>query len=418
MLRAPNLLLNKSKYSISPLKAAAYSTSSIFRNANQTAVFTWGEGTLGQLGHERFAITQSWNGDHYIQHDPRRLVKSKGYTSLAIGKEYTLGLTDSGDVYGWGKGFAGVDAQSNIPLPINFSAAKDIGRHIVKIAAGPAHCAAIDNEGHVLTWGNNGGWYDGGGQLGHGNTDSLNTPKYIESFSAYGAKAAHVSLGTQHTLILTTDGEVLACGHGEYGRIGTGNLENVETPETVEVLVDETITQVSAGNSFSMALSESGNLYTWGKNDTGQLGIKDTMIDIYSMETYPQLIDIKGFFKETPVHIHAGFKRACVVTAEGSLYVWGYKLSHYPTLVDKDAFDGKKVVRAYCGGEKHRCLVAVTEDDRLWTVGHSKCNMLGWTGASGLITDPVKIGKGAWDDRTVRGVYVGSNHIGVIADMM
>eukprot|EP00605_Chrysophyceae_sp_TOSAG23-4_P002468 GSChrysophyteH1.ASY1.ANO1.2727.1 assembled CDS len=384
----------------------------------QTAVFTWGVGTSGQLGHERFKLQQSWKGDSYIQEEPRRLLKSKTYTALACGREFSLGLTGSGDIYGWGRGFAGKDSQSNIPLPLDMSAVKDLGRHIVKIAAGPEHAAAIDNEGHVLTWGNNGGWYDGGGQLGHGNTDSLSKPTYVESFISYGAKAKHVSLGTQHTLILTADGEVLACGHGEYGRIGTGNLENVESPETVEELLDETIIQVSAGNSFSMALAENGNLYMWGKNDTGQLGIKDTMIDIYSMEAYPQLLDIKKLFGESPVSIHAGFKRACVVTDKGSLLVWGHKLSHFPTLVDRDAFDGKRVKAAFCAGENHRCLVVVTEDDALWTLGHSKSNMLGWRGATGLITDPVLIGKGAWDDRPVRGVYVGFNHAGVIADMV
>ena len=49
-------------------------------------------------------------------------------------------------------------------------------------------------------------------------------------------------------------------------------LDNVSLPEPVEELVNETITHISAGNSFSTALSEEGKLWVWGKNDAGQLG--------------------------------------------------------------------------------------------------------------------------------------------------
>ena len=45
------------------------------------------------------------------------------------------------------------------------------------------------------------------------------------------------------------------------------------------------------------------------------------MIDIYSMEAYPQFVDVQALTGETPVHVHAGFKRAAVVTDQGSVYV-------------------------------------------------------------------------------------------------
>ena len=157
-----------------------------------TAVFGWGDGTAGQLGHERFAVTSTWKGDHYTQEEPRRLVKSKHYTALACGRGFSLGLTAAGDIFGWGQGFAGKDSQSNVPQPIDTSAVRALGRTVVQIAAGAAHCAAIDSEGQVLTWGDNGGWYDGGGQLGHGNLDSLNVPTYVEALAVHGQRAAQV----------------------------------------------------------------------------------------------------------------------------------------------------------------------------------------------------------------------------------
>lgn len=46
--------------------------------------------------------------------------------------------------------------------------------------------------------------------------------RLVEAIKEYGAKAVKVQCGHQHTLILTEDGEILSCGQGEYGRLGTG----------------------------------------------------------------------------------------------------------------------------------------------------------------------------------------------------
>ena len=86
----------------------------------QTAVFSWGMGTDGQLGHQNFSLTTDvLGGDNYIQLEPRRMVKSKRFSEVACGDSFSLGLTESGDIFGWGRGFAGDDSQSNVPVPIN-----------------------------------------------------------------------------------------------------------------------------------------------------------------------------------------------------------------------------------------------------------------------------------------------------------
>lgn len=72
-------------------------------------------------------------------------------------------------------------------------------------------------------------------------------PKKMEHFEEYGAKAVSVQCGDKHTLILTEDGEVLACGVGEYGRLGTGSTSDALVPVTLEALLEEDIVQVSAG---------------------------------------------------------------------------------------------------------------------------------------------------------------------------
>merc|ERR1711871_827431 len=98
-----------------------------------------------------------------------------------------------------------------------------------------------------------------------------------------------ISCGNNHSPFLTSDGELLCCGIGDYGRLGTGNTGNALLPETLTELEDETIVQIAAGNSHSIALSDNGKVFTWGRNDARQLGHGDSYIDIYSMEEIPRL---------------------------------------------------------------------------------------------------------------------------------
>lgn len=387
-----------------------------------TAVFNWGMGTQGQLGHEKIALVKAGflGTENYFQDAPRRLVRSKQYTELSCGNSYTLGLTDTGEVHGWGKGFSGDDSESLVPVAIDMSAARDRDRKIVKVVAGPRHCAAIDNQGSVLTWGDNGGWYEGGGQLGHGDTQAVAVPTYVKALDEHGVRCADVSLGDQHSVFRTEDGEVLTCGDGSFGRLGTGDTANVETPMVVTELMDHTITQVAAGHSHTLALSSSGKVFSWGKNDKGQVGENDAF-DVNSMEPYPLQIDMAVDGKETsdkPVFVSAGHKRSAVVTSEGNCYVWGWDLNHIPTIVDRSLLGNMRIKKAFCGGEKHRCLALLLEDGSLWTTGNAGNHMLGWAGASGLQRDFHKIGQGAWDNRELRGIYTGRFHMAVIADMV
>lgn len=328
-------------------------------------------------------------------------------------------------MFGWGKDFLGPNSQSNEPvlLPI-----PDSKKKITCIAAGGKHAAAIDNDGNVLTWGFGGDWYKGGGQLGHGSTESYDKPRYIEWLRAYGAVAKSVACGSSHTIFLTSDGEVLSCGVGEYGRLGTGSSSNAESPCSIETLINETIVQVAAGNSHSIALDKNGKMYTWGRNDAGQLGHADSYIDIYSMEELPRVIDSPALKGQTVCQVAAGNRRCAAVTHEGNLFIWGSRLQHIPTLVDPSAFGNLKVIFAKCGGNQSSSVTAVvTEDGSLWTMGDASAKTLGWKGAKGKQASPVKIGHvsgsstssiGWTDQQRVLDVVAGSGaHMAAIVEV-
>lgn len=208
----------------------------------------------------------------------------------------------------------------------------------------------------------------------------------IKFFEEYGAKIKEVQCGNLHTLFLTDDGEVLSCGVGEYGRLGTGSTVDASSPMPLETLANEDIVQISAGFDHSVALTKDGRIYSWGGNSNGQLGHADSFLDMYSVEDIPRLIakdDIvgpEGLDSDVPVfkQVVAGNYRSAAVTVDGELYVWGARLNVKPQKIERALFDGQAVKKVGLGGDNYKGVIAVlTEDDSLWTFGDSRSSMIG-----------------------------------------
>lgn len=265
----------------------------------------------------------------------------------------------------------------------------------------------------------------GGGQLGHGVRGAEEKPRLITSFQEYAAKAKQVSCGGKHTLILTDDGEVLSCGVGEYGRLGTGSNDDALEPTPIEALADEDIVQIAAGYDHSLALTANGHIYTWGRNNLGQLGLSDSFIDIYSMEDFPRLVDQASISPpeenddddapsdESPVlfsQIAAGNGRSAAITTDGQLYVWGSRISHMPKLFDRNIglFDGLKCKKVACGGDSGKAVVLVTtEDGALYTFGDASSKMLGLLNRTGKQPLPARVDSMSSNGRQVVDISCG-----------
>jgi len=88
-----------------------------------------------------------------------------------------------------------------------------------------------------------------------------------------GFKVSSVSCGKCHTLVLSAIGVVFSCGVGNQGQLGHGSLDSEPSLRVVEALEGVRMTAVSAGGWHSMALSDGADLYVWGWNECGQLGL-------------------------------------------------------------------------------------------------------------------------------------------------
>jgi len=79
------------------------------------------------------------------------------------------------------------------------------------------------------------------------------------------------SLG-DHSVVLTEDGKVYIWGDNQYGQLGNGEKRDLAVPILVESLSHEVVIGIAVGGWHTLALTNNGAVYSWGRNKEGQLG--------------------------------------------------------------------------------------------------------------------------------------------------
>jgi len=220
-----------------------------------SAVWSWGGGGSGQLGH----------GDTKTQWQPKKIEAfQQCVIAVSAGLYHSLALAADGAVWSWGWGSSGQlghGDQQNQQQPKKIEALA--GQRVVAVSAGGDHSLALTADGAVWSWGGC------GGMLGHGDTQTQLLPKKIEAFA--GRRVVAVSARGNHSLALAADGAVWSWGCGAYGRLGHGDGAEQPLPKKVEAFADQRVVAVSAGSWHSLATTADA-VFAWGKGETGCLG--------------------------------------------------------------------------------------------------------------------------------------------------
>ena len=179
--------------------------------------------------------------------------------SVHSGGRHAMALTVDGKVFSWGEGDDGKlghFSRMNCERPRLIEALRS--KRIRDIACGSAHSAAISSNGDLYTWGL--GDY---GRLGHGNNDTQLRPKQVKSLS--GVRIVQIALGSRdaQTLALADDGRVFSWGDGDFGKLGRGGSDGCNVPHVIDRLTGLGVCQIECGAQFSLALTKSGQIWTW-----------------------------------------------------------------------------------------------------------------------------------------------------------
>jgi len=256
---------------------------------------------------------------------------------------------------------------------------KDIDTTVLfqKGVLGPNTGALIAQNGDLYTFGNGGSVISGVGCLGLGNAESFLTPQLVHSLAEDGCRVRDVALGESHSTVLTTEGEVLTTGAANYGRLGNGETYEdtlyFDSVEILSLLPNETVTQISGGESFTLALTNDGVIYGWGRNHKGQLGTGFGMaVDMYAMEQIPTPMDGEELVNRTVTKVAAGTNHAACVTSGGELFWWGSSIHLEPVRVDEVLHT--KIIDIACGLDY---TLALSEDNELFAWGAGKTGVLG-----------------------------------------
>ena len=83
---------------------------------------------------------------------------------------------------------------------------------------------------------------------------------------------ATAQAGGQHTVALSNEGQVYTFGAGQSGRLGHGNDKNQLVPTLVAALEFEEVVSIASGYAHTVVLTGEGEIYTWGSGKMGRLG--------------------------------------------------------------------------------------------------------------------------------------------------
>jgi alpha-tubulin suppressor-like RCC1 family protein len=222
---------------------------------------------------------------------------------IATGDTYTLVVKRDGTVWGFGSngwGYLGDGTTTPRSLPVRAAGVTGIKG----VAAGVQHALAVALDGRVYSWGNN-----GSGQQGDGATIGYRTvPWPVPAVT----NAVAVAAGSYHSLALTNTGQVYAWGYNSNGQLGLGNTTLQPTPTLIPGLAD--IVGIAAGDTHSLAWTATGVLYAWGANGNGRLGDNSQ-----TQRNSPVVITgITGVAEAA-----AGQYHSIARTSSGQVWTWG-----------------------------------------------------------------------------------------------
>lgn len=252
-------------------------------------------------------------------------------------------LYSNGEVYTWGTfrcnegilGFSKTCQYQETPT-------KQKGlKNIVQLAAGKDHMLALDSKGIVYAWGN-GQQFQLGRKILERHRFAALEP---QQFGLYNIK--YISSGDFHCFAIDKDGQVYTWGLNQYGQCGVtnaqGNLEDgsvITKPELVTEFENINVKEIAGGEHHTLALTEDGSIYSWGRYDMKEVGIpfeklppstyKDEHGKPRSVPKPTKLVigseDVK--FKAIGVGSHHSF----AITNDGVVFSWGFGDTYAPGL--------------------------------------------------------------------------------------
>jgi alpha-tubulin suppressor-like RCC1 family protein len=263
-------------------------------------LFEWGSNSSGM------AVTTSQDGT-----PTPTLVPNIARITAIASNGHTLAITADKTVLSWGDnedGQLGDGTTTNRATPTVISGLSNI----IAVSTGGRYSIALTGDGTIYAWGAE----TSGGLCLVQNGTKYRTPQLIEGLSNITAIAA--SQGNQ-SFFVRSNGQVKACGNNAKGQLGDGTTTNAESPVTV---IDANgdpvagVTAVASGEYHSLLLLSNGTVMAMGQNRYGELG-DGTTTQRNRAVPVSTLTNIK-------VVLAGATYSSAAIDGEGKLWSWGF----------------------------------------------------------------------------------------------
>lgn len=285
----------------------------------------WGDNNWGQAG---------VGSKNCVVAEPARMVINVKFTQISASGNLAVALDTDGRIWIWGSyKRCGYDNKCSEYIARGLELEETFEKKFVKVSVGDKHVLALDSDGHVWGWGSNqegqlveekaGGedWsprnlfagteyadlvftdiyagatssmaVDSNGNTWQWGTGEAETPKSVDSgndpgMPNTGLNFVQTAVGRDHVLCLDKSGVIWSWGKDDYGQLGQrtygkfcisgeGDKCQIDVRHLYDVVGRKyhdaiLFSQIAAGDGFSVALDTEGRIWTWGRNDKGQLG--------------------------------------------------------------------------------------------------------------------------------------------------
>ena len=261
---------------------------------SDNTLWSWGNNSSGQLG---LGNTTNYSSPKQVGALTNWLTVTTGYTN-------SYAVKTDGTMWGWGSNSSGSLGLGNSTY---YSSPKQIGSltNWSKISGGKDFLIAVKTDGTLWAWG-----YNGYGMLGLNNITNYSSPKQVGALTNWAYANSSVSNGVS---AVKTDGTLWGWGDNTFGQTGTNNTTRYTSPVQVGALTNWAYT---TGGMTVLAIKTSGQLWSWGRNDAGQLGLGDTTTR-YSPNQVGALTNWSN-------KITSSIRQSSIaVKTDGTLWTWG-----------------------------------------------------------------------------------------------
>jgi alpha-tubulin suppressor-like RCC1 family protein len=299
----------------------------------------------------------------------REISLSADWCQVSAMDTHSIAVKTSGEIWVWGQAYGGRLGDGTTVNKCSPVRELCSATNWKQVSAGGGHNITLKTSGEIWSWGRN-----FCGRLGDGTTENRCSPvREISSSTDW----CQVCAGYGHNSAMKTSGEIWSWGLSQFGQLGDGTALTTRCSPVREFCSATDWCQVSAGNNHTSAIKTTGQIWSWGRNsgtfDPGALG-DGTLTDRCSpVREFCSAID--WCFVGAGVHTVA-------IKTSGELWAWG-RNNYCGSLGDGTATNRCSPVREissstdWCFASAFSNTLAIKTSGQLWAWGNNVCGRLG-----------------------------------------